>query len=257
MFFMAGGSNFFQLPKGKVTSNMVETQRKIYNGNFEFTVEQKQSFHPVNIDGLIVFFQSGLDRSKIKELMREFAIPDELTTDSDLFFKALALQFEAFVHSSSQEAGDIVLMQYQHLLENGDVPSELPIRAKYPYDQVLISPNQTKTHQVTAHDRNIVHEWIIQNRWTKTWTGRKLYFLNHDEVKPRAASNYVDIPDTPPGEYVHVKISMDARRYEGTTRCHWIMLDSQGDDCFPNSNTFDFTLVATFVYEPKNMEVKA
>ena len=47
---------------------------------------------------------------------------------------------------------------------------------------------------------------------------------------------------------------MDARRHEGKTICHWIMVNEKGDDCFPNSTLFDYTLDAQFVYVPKDVE---
>ena len=64
----------------------------------------------------------------------------------------------------------------------------------------------------------------------------------------------MSVPDANPGEYVKMTVSMDARRHEGKTLCHWIMLDEKGNDCFPNSSMFDFTLDAEFVYIPKDVE---
>ena len=255
--FIAGGSNHFSLLNGKNKSENVETQRKIFNGSFEFTPDLKMSFRPVDIDGLTAFYREAIPDNRIKELMRDFGIPDDIAEDAEPFCKALAYQFEAFVQSITQEADDIVLMKYQQLMEVGDIPSSALLHTKYPYDMAMISPNQLSLHRITSHDKNVVHEWVIQNRGKREWRGRRLFFSNHAEVKPRAPSNYVDIPDTLPGEYVKVATSMDARRHEGKTVCHWIMIDDQGEDCFPNSNTFDFTLIADFVYVPKNMEVKA
>lgn len=255
--FMAGGSRHFILPQGIIRAEHVETQRKIYNGNFEFTPELKNTFRKVDICGLSTFYRGAIPDNVVRDVMRSFGIPDEIAEDAEFFCKALAYQFEAFVHSTSQEADDIVLMKYQQLLEVGETPSSDLIQTKYPDDIAMISSNQLSVHQITSHDKNVIHEWVIQNRGKREWRGRRLFFSNHAEVKPRAPSNYVDIPDTLPGEYVKVATSMDARRHEGKTVCHWIMIDDQGEDCFPNSNTFDFTLIADFVYVPKNMEVKA
>ena len=145
-------------------------------------------------------------------------------------------------------------MQYQHLVDHGDEPSETPIRTKYLSDSGMVSPNQVQRHQISCHDKNVIHEWIIQNRGNCDWKGRQLFFKNHAEVKPRAVSNYVDIPDTPAGQYIKITTSIDARRHEGTTVCHWVMLDDQGEECFPDSKMFDFTLIAAFIYEPRKTE---
>lgn len=253
--FIAGGSHHFSLPYGQVKSENVETQRKIFNGSFEFTPDLKLSFRHVDIDGLTDFLNKAVPDSRIRELMRDFGIPDDIAEDAELFCKALAYQFEAFVRSATQEAEDIVLMRYQLLLGGNSRPEEVQIRTKYPYDVAMVSPDQISVHQISSHDRKVLHEWNIQNRGKREWIGRRLYFVNHSEVKPRAISNYVDIPDTQPGEYIKVATSMDARRHEGKTVCHWIMIDDQGDNCFPNSNAFDFTLIAEFVYVPKKTEV--
>ena len=228
--FIAGGSTYFRLPDGVVTANMVETQRKIYNGSFEFTPDQKNSFDPLDIEGLVAFFREYVRNDKIKELMNSFAVPDLSNSDTDLFFKALAYQFESFVKSPGQEAEGIVAMQYQHLVDHGDEPSETPIRTKYLSDSVMVSPNQVQRHQVSCHDKNVIHEWIIQNRGNRDW------------------------PDTPAGQYIKITTSIDARRHEGTTVCHWVMLDDQGEECFPDSKMFDFTLIAAFIYEPRKTE---
>lgn len=255
MFFIAGGSHYFSMPKGTKNADKMDTQRKLCNGRYDLTPAQKQSFNPLNIDGLVEFFETMVPENRIADIRNTFGIPDELSDDHKLLFRAMAYQFKAFLDSETPEADDIIAMEYQHLLINGDIPSEIPIEKKYHDDDVLISQNQISVHQIASHDRNVPHEWIIQNRGNREWRGRRLYFLNHADVKPRAVSNYVDIPDTPPGEYIKVATSMDARRHEGTTICHWIMIDEQGDDCFPNSNTFDFTLIADFIYVPKNTEV--
>lgn len=47
--------------------------------------------------------------------MRDFSVPDDIAEDAELFCKALAYQFEAFVQSTTQEAEDIVLTKYQLL----------------------------------------------------------------------------------------------------------------------------------------------
>ena len=243
------------MPRGTKNADKMDTQRKLCNGRYDLTPAQKQSFDPLNIDGLVEFFKRMVPVNRVSNIRTTFGIPEELPDDHELLFMAMAYQFRAFLESETPEADDIIAMEYQHLLINGDKPSAIPIEKRYPEDEALISQNQISVHQIASHDKNVLHEWIIQNRGKREWRGRRLYFSNHADVKPRAASNYVDIPDTLPGEYIKVATSMDARRHEGKTVCHWIMIDEQGEDCFPNSNTFDFTLIADFIYVPKNTEV--
>jgi len=218
--FIAGGSRRFVLPQGVVKAEHVETQRKIYNGSFEFTPELKATFCKVDIDGLAAFYRKAVPDGRLRDVMRSFGIPDNMKENADMFCMALAYQFEAFVQSPTQVANDIVLVRYQQLLEGGYSTLAVPLQAKYPNDVAMCSPNQTSVHHITSHDKDVIHEWIIQNRGKREWKGRRLYSSNHAEVRPRSISNYVDIPDISPGEYIKVATSMDARRHEGKTVCH-------------------------------------
>ena len=78
-----------------------------------------------------------------------------------------------------------------------------------------------------------------------------MYLSNHDEVRPRAESNYVDIPDTPPNTGVQVSVTVDLRPFEDTWMCKWIMIDSEGNDCFPGSRMFDIEISVKFKRKSK------
>lgn len=253
-FFVAGGSNLFYLPRGIVKADQVETQRKIYNNGDLFSKEKKRTFCPLNRNALSEFLFSCIPDDRCPQVMNEYGIPVSLQVDKRCLSNALVSQFESFLKSDIDYADDIISMEYERFLVGGASHFEAVVETHYQDDIALPSSRQCRLHNVTTHDKNILHEWIIQNRGKREWHGRKLYFANCQEVIPRANTNYVDVPDTLPGEFAKMTVSMDARRHEGETLCHWIMLDAQNNDCFPNSTMFDFTLDATFVYVPKNME---
>ena len=253
--FIAGGSTVFSLPKGTVKTKSVEKQRKIYNGSAELTPELKASFNPLDREKLCAFYMEAIPDDTSPALMLCFHVPSEGQKNKRLFCMALAVQFDAFLGSSNQSADDIVTLEYQQLQEGKDPVQEQAIEVCHHGDNALPSSNQKRVHEVTAHDKNIQHEWIVQNTGKCEWVGRKLFFENHAEVVPRANSNYVAVPTTRPGEFARMATVIDERRHEGKTVCHWVMIDNQGRDCFPNSRMFDFTLDAKFVYVPKEMEV--
>ena len=57
------------------------------------------------------------------------------------------------------------------------------------------------------------------------------------------------LPGSPPHMGVKITVSMDARGFEGKTECKWIMVDSDNNDCFPNSSTFTFVVSTKYDYQ--------
>lgn len=123
-----------------------------------------------------------------------------------------------------------------------------PASVLYPGDQIYFKSKFRPTYQVNIYE-NFQHTWEFENTGTQVWRSRRLYFLNHDAVRPRADANYIDIPDTPPHKGVKITVSMYARGFEGKSECKWIMVDSDDNDCFSNSNTFTFLVSAKFEYQ--------
>ena len=253
-FFIAGGSSLFILPPGTVTADKVETQRKIYNDGSTFSPDKKASFSPLDTKGLSGFLFNSIPDAMLPGLMKAYGIPTVWKQDKLALCNALVAQFAAFLKSNDEHADDIIAMEYDRFLSGAETQQENHVESLYPDDIALPSQNQCRTHNVTAHDKCILHEWIIQNRGKREWHGRKLVFANCQEVVPRAESNCIPVPDAYPGDYIKMTVSMDARRHEGKTICHWIMVNEKGADCFPNSTLFDFTLDAQFVYGPKDVE---
>lgn len=242
LLFVAGGSDFFQLPSGIVTANRVETQRKIYNGSFEFTPEQKLTFHPVDTDGLTTFFSKAIPEKNIEGLMQQFGIPDDTTRDTRLFLKALAYQFEAFVQSSSQEADDIVQGKYEYLLEHEDEEGN---SSNEHIDRIGVSQYQKSQHLVNCYG-SFRHTWVIENKGTETWENRRLFLTNSADIKLKIESEYVDIPVTKPGEKIKIATGGEARGQEGVTVFQWIMVDETGGNCFPDDSSLYFSVEVKF-----------
>lgn len=250
--FCAAGSNHFLFTKGKrYTSEDVPLQRKLYDGTRNMTVDIKSSFHPFNEDGLAAFYKENIETAKMRDVMVAFGIPPTSEMNKDCLCRALTIQFRAFVESDTDEADDIVAMEYQKLLaEPKEEMTEAyhPASVLYPGDQIYFKSKFRPTYQVNIYEK-FQHTWEFENTGTQVWRGRRLYFLNHATVRPRADANYIDIPDTPPHKSVKITVSMDARGFEGKSECKWVMVDSDDNDCFPNSNTFTFLVNTKFEYQ--------
>ena len=250
--FCAAGSTHFPFTKGKrYTSEDVPLQRKLYDGSRTMTADIKSSFHPFNEDRLAAFYKENIETAKMRDVMLAFSIPPTTEMDDDCLCRSLAIQFRAFIESDTDEADDIVALEYQKLLTEPQMEtaeSYHPASVLYLGDQIYLKSKFRPTYQVNIYEK-FQHTWKFENTGTQTWRGRRLFFSNHDEVRPRAKENYIDIPDTSPHKDVKIAVSMDARGFEGISECKWIMVDSDGNDCFPNSNTFTFVVSAKFEYQ--------
>lgn len=243
--FIAGGSHYFSLPYGIVKAEKVETQRKIFNGSFEFTPDLKLSFRHVDIDGLTAFFKKAIPNDRIRELMRDFSVPDDIAEDADLFCKALAYQFEAFVRSTTQEAEDIVLTKYQLLLKYGDDQAEGSMAVRYPGDKMKVTFGREKRYRVNCYDA-FQHTWTIANTGTVEWRERRLFLTNSADIKLKVESTYLDVPTLRPGEEIKIATGIEARGKEDTAEYQWIMIDKDGNNCFPEDRSLFITVTVEF-----------
>jgi len=250
--FCAAGSNHFQFTKGKrYTSGDVPLPRKLYDGSRTMTPDIKASFHSFDEYGLTAFYKENIETAKMRDVMVAFGIPPTSKMNEDCLCRALAIQFRAFIESDTDEADDIAAMEYQKLLADPKEETTETYHSAsvlYPGDQIYFKSKFRPTYQVNIYEK-FQHTWEFENTGTQVWRGRRLYFLNHDAVRPRADANYIDIPDTPPHKGVKITVSMDARGFEGKSECKWIMVDNDDNDCFPNSNTFTFFVSAKFEYQ--------
>ena len=246
--FMAAGSNYFPIKAGKkYTSDDVALQRKIYDGSRPMTHEVKNSFHPFDLKGLADFYRKHLSE-KIPAIALSFGISSDKKIDPECLCVALAMQFNLFIGSNSDEADDVVALEYQKLLaEPTAIESEsyCPASVLYPGDQVRLKSKYRPVYRVGIYEK-FEHTWEIENIGTQVWQGRKLFLSNHNKIRPKATMCYVAIPHTPPKKSVKIAVNMDARGFEDKSECKWIMVDEHGNDCFPNSGSFEFIIDTRF-----------
>ena len=250
--FLAAGSDYFSYKKGKIYKSAdVALQRKLYAGPRLMTQEIKNSFRSFDIEGLTAFYKESIDETKIREIMLSFGIVPDIEINIECLCRALAIQFRAFVESKTNEADDIVALEYQKLLampETAETDDYQPASVLYPGDQVCLRTKIRPVYRESIY-KLIQHTWEFENTGNQTWRGRKLYLSNHADIRPKTDTCYIDIPETPPQKNVKIAVSMDTRGFEGTYKCKWTMVDSEGNDCFPNSDTFTFTITTKFEFE--------
>lgn len=250
--FYSAGSNYFQTKTDrKMTSADVPLERKLYDGTRKMSQDLKDSFKSFDEDGLNKYFEKIIDKEKYDDVMLANGVPLGADRNPRALRKALVAQFQAFIYSDTEEAEDIVAMMYQQYLEEQEVQSFHRISSLYPDDTVYMKPEHKRSYSGYMYEKLEV-TWKFSNLGKQTWKGRKLYLSNHDEIRPRAESNYVEIPDTPPNKGVQVSVIIDLRPFEENTLCKWVMIDSDGNDCFPGSRMFDIDIYVKFKRKSKS-----
>lgn len=238
VLFQAAGGNLYVSESYK---------KQLFSGEKPFNDKLKTDLpSPIQIDDLISFFSKQIDSKKAGCIIAAFGIPESDDIDKQALAAALALQFKGIVESAPEDAPDILILEYQNRKNSTNSDALMaPMSALYPGDQYYVRETRRSSYQVNIYEK-FCHTWEFENVGTQEWKGRKLFFSNHATVRPRANSNYILIPDTPPQKSVKVSVEMDARGFEGESECTWIMIDNEGNDCFPNSKAFTFTILSTF-----------
>ena len=239
--FIEAGSNYFSHKQGdRLKSDDVPLERKLYDGSRKMSQELKDSFKSFRSDDLCVYFEKIIDKNKYDDVMLAFAIPPTEEKNPQALRRALADQFKEFIDSEKDDVADIVAMQYQRYLdeENPDQSSYHHFTSLYPNDVVYMKPDFQRNYSGFMYEKLIV-TWKFSNLGEQTWRNRKLYLSNYAEIRLRAENNYIEIPETPPNTGVEISTIFELRPFEGNTLCHWVMIDGNGNDCYPGSRMFD------------------
>lgn len=237
--FAAGGRNPYISDSYK---------KQIFNNPDKLTNSIKAPFRGRdNISSLFDFFEKNIDE---KVVVEKFGLPIAGTIDKPALCCALAAQFRTIMDSDSSDADIVLMLEYQKYLDQPqkELSASRQISVLYPGDQIYNRVMRRANYEVEIYEK-FQHTWDFENSGTQVWRGRKLVFLNYDKVRVRADKNEIDLPDTPPHKGIKVSMSMDARGFEGVSNCHWIMVDADGKDCFPNSSTFDFNVRTKFTHK--------
>lgn len=225
-------------------------KRKLFNGDMPFRRDVKALFREYNFQSLTDFFLSEIADDRVPRVVAAFGIPEPGEASKEALCKALACQMGLLIDSDDEDVDDIVALRYQVLKLNPEAESVSlqGMHPLYPGDDVYMRPPSNDMHKVNLNEL-FEHAWAFDNVGTQTWTGRRLYLSNHAEIRPRAESVYVSIPDTPPNATARVSVRMDSRGFEGRSECQWVMVDKDGSVCFPNRGFFAFAIDVEFRFD--------
>lgn len=248
-FFIACGSNHFpRLNKSADTSD-TETQRSLLKSGKHITAEMKASFpREINLQNASDFLFQQIDEYKLNDLFLSYGLPSSIKKEPKLIAMALIVQFELFIKSDGYDVENIILSEYQKILQSGSKEETREKSVYYPGDKIYLKNLTAILHTLNCYQES-THTWELSNSGTQEWTGRKLVLINQGDISPKFIATTVEIPNTPPSMTTTVSVEFDSRGQEGMFDCHWEMWDSDGNNCFPNNNCLlDIRLCVKFDY---------
>ena len=130
-------------------------------------------------------------------------------------------------------------------MKYGDDQTEGATVARYPGDKIKVSFGREKRYRVNCYDA-FQHTWTIDNAGTVEWRGRRLFLTNSADIKLKVESIYLDVPTLRPGEQIKIATGIEARGKEDTAEYKWIMIDKDGNNCFPEDRSLYITVTVEF-----------
>lgn len=223
-------------------------KRGLCNGGKPFTVALKTPNRGKdNLQSLTDFFMTKIADTKVGDVLLAFGIPEKEMPNKKALSVALARQMKALVEDDNEDVDEIVILEYQRAKE--DVSSDktdMGMQPLYPGDSVYVQFVPNQTYKINCYG-TAQHTWSIQNKGKIKWVARKLKYIRGPKDRPEATPAEISIPDVEPNEFVRLSTTIDARGFDGSTRCVWEMQDSDGKNCFPKSESlFCVTIDAKF-----------
>ena len=207
---------------------------------------KKDALGSFSAEKLSNFFFENIQDSNLQNVSTSFGFPISIIPDKKVLVLAIARQYHLIFTSKENDVENIILSEYQKIVA-GHISNELEHhKALYDGDSAnrlsSIEWIDAKTYEVIQVKINILNSGSVP------WINRKLVFKQEKTSCPiPKAGREINIPDIEPNNYFTKTIEFETRGSEGDFICHYIMQDTDGNDCFPNRNTFDIRIKVTFI----------
>lgn len=236
--FKASGYDRFPTPSDEIYA------KKICDGSKPITPDMKNGFpKPYHVEELALYFGKKIDNAKVKTLATFFGITDE-AIDKNLICRAIASQFFLYVEGGGEKKPEenTVSDNYLRLL-SGTIDESMLGYPHHSGDRAWVINGQRVRAYTKSFYEIFEHVWCIRNNGNVNWHNRKLICRSIDTQYIKIDAVEIDVPDTAPGESVEIKIKVDPRGKESTFLSSWVMIDEEGNNCYPNDDTlFNFTV---------------
>lgn len=244
-FFNAAGCKTFTLPRLKTqrTTQYLENERHYAKDRSVF--QMREDFpNPIDIEGLSHYLSDSIKDDCVRECMDHFGIAAVHEENKMYLARALALQFQWFIESDSEDVDNKIAVEYEALVNGSDDSFELRNSALYPGDYFWVEEKNQK-HNVNCFE-DFEHTWVIHNAGTVYWSGRKLVLQGENKNSPRPREIEIPIPDVGPNGIIKIATNFEARSIEGKYIVEWDMKDSKGQSCFYMSAGLNVTVNVSY-----------
>lgn len=241
--FKSIGSNFFTA----VQSVDHQYEKKLCSGIKPLTEEMKATVRGnFYFDNLVKFLYNNMLDDKVKDVVTAFGFPKSINVSKNFLAQAIARQYELIFTSTDTEVEDIVLNEYQRISDGQEAYDFNKYEPLYKGDMFscYMSTNCIKAETY----KTVKAKFDILNSGSVPWINRKLVFVQERTSCPiPKAEREINIPNTEPNERFIKEIEIETRGSEGDFHCHFEMRDADGNNCFPNRNSFDIRIKVIFV----------
>lgn len=240
--FIAAGCN----PLSSSAYSDHEYERKLCNGTKPLTIDMKKDIRQaLRLNDLTEFLSNNIQDDKIQDVATAFGFPSSIKLNKDFLAQAIARQYELIFTNNDSEVENIVWNEYQRISDGQEASNFSKYMPLYPGDAVN---GYSNINWIEANTYEIIKvKFDIQNIGSVTRLNRKLVFRKEKTSCPIPRTECeIDIPNIEPQQTFTKEIEMETRGSEGDFCCHFEMVDSNGNNCFPNRNIFDIRLRISF-----------
>ncbi len=230
--FKAAGSSYAFAKKSAYSASNYGA--KLFNGSKPLSKKHRNSFpNPINTTDLAKYLSEHIKKESVRNVMNYFTIPTDAEIDLKPLSRALADQLQIIIHEPDSNL-EIVVANYQKYMTEQVEEGWSPYQPLYDGDAFWVENVPSEREHSADFYECFSHTWKIMNSGKVKWTGRKLICVNKDDITPYAIKESIDIPDTNPNSRVSITVEFDARGVEDDFVSAWMIVDSEGRDCFPD-----------------------
>lgn len=216
---------------------------KIFRGERTLSEPIRESFQgTINRQTLIPWLQRSLEeqrnlsQTKFTDTCLLYGFPKEQEIDIQVLAQALAEQLQEILFNPDNDA-PVITAAYEHYTETPDKPFSGITQPLIKGDRVLLSvPPALQEYRLPFYNE-IEHTWTIQNTGKVSWDGRALRCEDPERYQLRPDKRIIAIEHLDQNRFIKLSTVIKARGEEGRFTSHWIMVDSNGVNCFPNEKS--------------------
>lgn len=188
---------------------------------------------------------AAYQQDKLGNIMLAFGLPKGVQIDIAALAKALTEQLHEILFNPDNGA-PVIPAAYEHYAATPEKPFTGMVQPLIKGDRAYVSnPPATQNYHVPFY-QEIQHTWVIQNVGKASWDGRELRCTDPERSELKPQKRALPIGHVDQNKFAKLSTAIQARGFEGKFTSHWTMVDTNGENCFPNEKSI-FNIVIDVV----------